>query len=325
MPRLESGVAALGQRVVIAGGFITNTLDVTPAVDVFDPNVGATGTWQASAFPDLPVLRHHIQLVSIGTTLYFLGGLDAMLSGTSFPARGDSWTLDTLTTGATWTQIKSMPLGKERGSAGIVVAPPRIYLIGGAATTTALADIIYYDLDQNVWCPDPSGMTTAACPQLFPPLPVALSHLAATRRSDGTFVVAGGLAGLTPDTSVDTVYTLAPNAAAWVGPPMTMSIPTHGAALSSARGGCAYGVIAGQLVCAGGEGGQAAFHLVQSYNALTNVWTQNCDMPDDRAGTQGAAIGERLFVPGGSHTLPPVYEPLDSMVVYAPLDTATCM
>src|SRR5256884_3302789 len=52
-----------------------------------------------------------------------------------------------------------------------------------------------------------------------------------------------------------------------------------------------YGVVQGQLVCAGGEGGTSAFSYTESYDPLDDVWTSCATMPMPRAGTQGAAIG----------------------------------
>jgi hypothetical protein len=317
LPRLEAGVAAVGQRLVVAGGFYTNAFDVTARVDVFDPSMG-NGKWLVdgsgnSPFQDLPVLRHHIQLAAIGTTVYALGGLDGMISGTSYPARGDCWALDTTASPLAWRQIATIPAGLERGSAGVIVAPPRIYLVGGAGTTTALASVIYYDTIQDAWT------------QQAPDLPQPRSHPAVMRRLDGAFVLVGGMSGLYADSAVDDAWLLAPDqmtaAGHWVSMPPT-SIPLHDNGLSSARGGCAYGVIQGRLVCAGGEGGQAAFHLVQSYDPVIDTWYLDADLPADRAGTQGAAIGQRLFVPGGSATIWSLVQaptPTSTLYIYAPL------
>jgi hypothetical protein len=86
------------------------------------------------------------------------------------------------------------------------------------------------------------------------------------------------------------------------------------------RGGCAYGVVLGQLVCAGGESGLAARAVVESYDPYEDVWTPREAMPIDRAGAQGAAIGGRLFIPGGAASL--MSDPTDTLYVYTPLDTA---
>src|SRR5436309_4028403 len=73
MPRLEPGVTALGQRLVLVGGFVDNLmagLPITDAVDVLDTS---NGTW--SQLPPTGVKWTHIQLAAIGSTLYLLGGL----------------------------------------------------------------------------------------------------------------------------------------------------------------------------------------------------------------------------------------------------------
>jgi hypothetical protein len=87
----------------------------------------------------------------------------------------------------------------------------------------------------------------------------------------------------------------------------------------NARGGCAYGVVLGQLVCAGGEAGQAARKVVESYDPYNDVWRAGEPMPVERGGAQGAAIGGRLFVPGGAAAF--TLEPTDTLYVYSPLDT----
>jgi hypothetical protein len=84
--------------------------------------------------------------------------------------------------------------------------------------------------------------------------------------------------------------------------------------MPSPRGGCAYGVVEGQLICAGGEAGPSAYRTVESYDPLADTWSELEDMPDNRAGTQGAAIGTRFYVPGGAREL--VFEPLPSLFVY---------
>src|SRR5690349_13354771 len=90
MPRraLAPGVAALGQQLIVAGGFDTSVregLDITARVDAFDP---ATGTW--GTLPDAPVRWTNSNLASVGATLYLVGGLE----GAQLVARGDAFALD---------------------------------------------------------------------------------------------------------------------------------------------------------------------------------------------------------------------------------------
>jgi N-acetylneuraminic acid mutarotase len=286
VPRLEPGVTALGQRVVVVGGFDTDLmagLDITKRVDVYDP---ATDSW--SQLADAPVPFTHIQLAAVGTTLYLLGGL----AGQTYVARGDTFALDTTDPAAQWRTLAPMPAGMERGSAAVVVSGPRIYLLGGAGTNAALATNLFYDTISNTWG------------QLMPDLPAPRSHPAGMRRADGTLVVAGGLATLDSSSQAGDTWQLAPLGTMWI-PGMMMPEP---------RGGCAYGALQGQLICAGGEAGPSAYKSVESYDPLADMWTELEPMPDSRAGTQGAVVGDRLFVPGGAREL--VFEPLNTLFVY---------
>ncbi len=114
VPRLEPGVAALGQSIVVVGGWDTGVvagLQVTTRVVVFDTT---QGTW-SSTLPDAPVARPDVQIAAIGTTLYFLGGLDGTTNDGD-PARSDCYALDTGDPTATWQPIAAIPAGFERGS-----------------------------------------------------------------------------------------------------------------------------------------------------------------------------------------------------------------
>jgi hypothetical protein len=294
-PRLEPGVAALGQRLVIAGGFDSNLqagLTITKEVDVLEVDLDPS-LWMFTRLSDLPIGTGwtHLNLAGIGTTLYLLGGLE----GTDFIARGDAFALDT-TTSTVWRILQPMPPGQERGAAGIVVSPPHIFLLGGASTTAALATVLDYNIATNTW-------------SRLPDLPSPRSHPAAMRQVDGTLIVAGGLATLDATQPLSEVLALPLGATQWEP---RASMPT-------ARGGCAYGVALGFLVCAGGEAGGAALSVVEAYDPVSNVWFTLPPMPVERAGTQGAMIGQRLFVPGGAATL--TFNPTATLYVLSLLDT----
>jgi N-acetylneuraminic acid mutarotase len=316
VPRLESGVTALGQSVVVVGGFDTDQqagLDVTTRVDVFDT---FTQTW--SQLPDAPVARHHVQVAAIGTTLYLLGGLDGAADAMNdFPARGDSYSIDIGDTTPAWKQLASMPAGYERGSAAVVIAPPRVYLFGGASTTDGIASNIFYDTTTDTWCRlgQPVDPLNVCTPQTqLPDLPAKRSHPAAMRRVDGTFVVVGGLSGLGADTAQSDVYLLATDQQ------MSTGTWTSGLAMPVQRGGCAYGFILGKLICAGGEAASSALSYTQGYDPIEDMWTTYPMMPLSTAGALGAVVGERLYIPGGARQL--IFEPTDTLLIFSPLDTS---
>lgn len=273
-PALEPGVTALGTNLVVLGGFETGLQDglrISNRVDVYDT---LADSWMQ--LTPAPVQWTHIDLAAVGGALYLLGGT----SGQEFTAEGRSWRLDA---GATsWTPIKTIPAGFERGAAGVVINPPHIYLLGGASTTAALATCLDYNLMTDTWLQ-------------LPDLPAPRSHPAAIRRGDnGALVVAGGLATLDASMPQSDVWELAPNGTAWEAQP---------AAMPTKRGGCVYAAIGGSLICAGGEAGGNALAVVEEFSTTTGAWTTLPPEPQPRAGTQGAAIGQQLYVPGGAEQL----------------------
>jgi N-acetylneuraminic acid mutarotase len=289
-PRLEAGAAALGQRVVVVGGFDQSSaqgLRITQEVIALDP---LTEQW--ISLPDAPVAWTHANVAGASATLYVLGGLDT----TSFLARGESFALDLDLPDPQWRAITSMPAGMERGAAAVVSSPPYIYLLGGASTSDALATCLRYDFSTEVW-------------SQLPDLPAPRSHAAAMREDDGTLIIAGGLSTLDSSRPLGDVLALPTNGTAW----------EPRAPMRRARGGCAFGEVFGHLICAGGEAGTGAVETVETYDPNTDTWTTQEDMPEPRAGTRGAVVGGRLFVPGGASALQ--FEPTTTLYVFTFLDT----
>lgn len=282
-PRLEAAVAALGTRLVVAGGFSTRTGEITREVLALDT---LAGTW--SPLPALPVAWTHGALAASAGTLYLLGGLE----GTSYVARGEAFALDV---GAdAWRALPPLPPGQERGAAAVVVSPPHIYLIGGSSTAGALASVLDYNLATMMWT-------------RLPDLPTPRSHAAAIRIADGTLIVAGGLAGPTGAPLAE-VYALPLGAAAWE-PRRPMPTP---------RGGCAYGAALGWLICAGGEAGSSALRAVEAYDPIADAWMTLPELPVARAGAPGAVVGQQLYVPGGSGSL--AFEPTRTLLIFSLID-----
>jgi len=286
---LEPGVTTLGDRLVVMGGFataLTEGLSISRKVHLLDT---FAMTW--AELPDAPVAWTHIDLIGTGGSLYLLGGLE----GQQYTARGEAFVLDP---GATvWRGLASIPAGMERGAAGLVIAGNHLLLLGGASTTAALASCLDYDIALDAWTQ-------------LPDLPAPRSHPAAMRMANGTLIVAGGLGTLDASDPHGDVYALAPGASAWTTGRAAMPIP---------HGGCAYGVLDNQLVCAGGETHSAALSIVEAYDPITDAWSDLPELPDPRAGTQGAVISRRFYLPGGARLLQ--FEPLDTVLVYAPQGT----
>lgn len=292
--RLEPGVTALGQRIVVAGGFYQSEADglgITTDVIEYDMFAPPGSKWRA--LRSAPVAWTHTNLASASATLYLLGGAE----GTDFIPRGEAFALDTDRDNPQWRSLSPIPAAYEpRSAAGIVVAAPFIYLVGGSTQTDAVASVIAYNFSNDVWT-------------RLPDLPAKRSHPAAMRTPDGTLIVAGGLESIYSDSARDDVWALPLGASQW----QTRS------SMRQARGGCAYGVVLGQLVCAGGEAGTIALSSVEYYDPFADVWATLDDMPDARAGTQGAVVGGRLFVPGGARTL--TFSPTNTLFAFSFLES----
>jgi hypothetical protein len=292
-PAYEPGVTAFGQQIAVVGGFDRGTaegLALSAEVDVYDLSVD-----QWSSLADAPVAWSHINLAAIADSLYILGGLD----GTGpYVAHGEAYRLDPVT--RAWVQITSMDPGDERGAAGVITTPGHIFLLGGMSASAPLASCLEYDIATGSWLH-------------LPDLPEPLAHPAAMQTTDGYLIAATGLVGDGTVATTD-VWALSP-----AGPPVQTWGPR--APAPNPHGGCAYGVLLGDLACAGG-GTQA----VDSYDPYLDVWTPQAPLPEVRTGTPGAATTGRLFVPGGAAvtTIVPgaAIAPLDSFLIFEPLATS---
>ena len=276
-PRLATAAGALGSRLVLAGGFaagITEGAPITRSVLTFDTlAAGERDPW--GALPDLPVAWTHANIAVIGGVVFALGGLD----GRSFVADGRCFVLEQNAT--EWTEIAPMAPEDARGAAAVVVSPGHIFLLGGASTSDVLATNLDFDLETRTFSRMPVD------------LPIARSHAAAIRRFDGTFIVAGGLGGLTGPQPLDDVWALPQDATVWI----------NRAPMPTPRGGCAYGELYGNLVCIGGEAGLEALDVVELYNFPIDTWETLEPMPGKRAGARGLVVANRVYVPGGSESL----------------------
>jgi len=280
--RLETGVGALGTRLVLAGGIsasMVEGLPITPSVLTYDTLLGEWGE-----LPELPVAWTHANIAAVGGIVFVLGGLD----GQAFVADGRSFMLEANAT--EWIEIDPQPVGEERGASAVVVSPGHIFLFGGASTFDVVGSNLDFDLISRTW-------------SKLPPvdLPIARSHAAAMRRFDGMFVVAGGLGGLTGPQPLQDVWVLPQDATIWQ---TRTPMPT-------ARGGCAYGELYSNLICAGGEAGIEALDVVELYNVAIDTWETLEPVPSRRAGARGAVVANRLYVPGGSASF--AFEPTDTM------------
>jgi N-acetylneuraminic acid mutarotase len=265
-PIQETAAVAVDGRLYVIGG-ITGGGGFARAVRIFDT---ATQTW--SDGPDLPVALHHVQAAAVDGRIFVLGGL----SGAGFTAVGQVWSWHPASE-AGWSERRPMPAGTERG-AGVTGVIDGDIVIAGGYRSGAVADVSIYDPGEDQW-------------RAGPDLPAVRDHACGGVIGDVLYV-AGGRTGAV-QSIVATVYALEP-LGGW----------TDRAAMPTARGGTACGVVDGRLLVAGGEGNSGAasgvFPQVEAFDPADNAWTSLEEMPTPRHGMAAAAWDGRLYVPGGA-------------------------
>lgn len=294
--RLEAAAAASGSRLVVYGGFVTGAseqprLAITNEVHVYDP---FAETW--ANLPPPPVAWTHAHLVGVGGALYLLGGLE----GETFVPRGRTFKLDLGAApwlGEAWRELTPMPAGLERGAAAVVFTTGHIFLFGGDAQNGVTDSILQYEIANDAWTELPAR------------LPTPRSHAVAMRDEDGTFVIAGGTG---PQGPLGDAHALSP-----------FGVWSLRAPMNQPHGGCAYGLVYGNLVCAGGEtvvnGAVVPSRVVEVYDSTLDEWTVTAEMPADRGGASGAVVASRLYVVGGSESI--ALEPTATLYELDLLDT----
>jgi heat shock protein HslJ/N-acetylneuraminic acid mutarotase len=264
--RQETAVVALGDEIVVIGGFGADNSAQT-RVEAYRP---ATREWRD--LPDLPVAMHHANAGVVGDSIWVVG----FLTGNDFRPDGRVFVLRP---GADqWGAGPSMPQGTQRGASAVGVIDGRIYVAGGLRGG-AVTDFSVFDPAAGTW-------------EELPDLPLRRDHFVGG--AVGTkFVVAGGREGqITSITGRVDIFDTA--SGEW----------SRGADMPTPRGGTAGAVIDGTLYVFGGEGNTAdafgVFPQAEAYDVANDRWEQLPPMPTPRHGTGAAALGGVIYIPGGA-------------------------
>jgi N-acetylneuraminic acid mutarotase len=265
-PVQETAVVAEGGKIYVIGGF-RSASEIVATVRVFDT---ASCTW--SEGPPLPRRVHHANAAVVDGTIYVLG---SMIEG--FAAIGDVWAFRPASGGG-WVTRASMPAGTQRGSAVVGVIGGVIYLAGGLRNG-AVAQVSSYTPAIDMW-------NTS-----LPPLPQSNDH-GCGGVVGGKLYVTGGRMGTTTSRSSQ-VFEYTPGGA-WATK----------AAMPTARGGTACGVIGDRIIVVGGEGNPGTptgvFEEVEAYDAIGDRWQALAPMVTPRHGMGAAVWNGALYVPGGA-------------------------
>ena len=264
-PVQETALVEVDGLLYMLGG-IDDAGATVSRVQIYDPS---SDSWEGG--PDLPAPAHHINAAVVDGAIIVAGSLEP-----DFGPRPDVWSW---TPGdEAWSTARApMPSG-ARGAAAVGVVDGAIVVAGGFAAGGSSALVSAYDPAADEW--DDS----------FEPLPVPLDH-ATGQVVDGALFVIGGRSNGIVAVSAEVWRQ---DAGGW----------TPRAAMPTARGGIASGVVNGLIVVVGGEGnGDAAsgvFPQTEVYDPAADRWSSLEDMPTPRHGMAAAAIGGDLYVPGGA-------------------------
>ena len=186
-----------------------------------------------------------------------------------------------------WIVGATIPSGRRRGSAGLVVYNDKFYAVGGNTIGHNGGYINWfdeYDPINNSW----TQLTNA---------PRARDHFHAAIIGTKLYAAGGRLSGGTGGTFAPTisevdVYDFSSNS--WSTLPGSQDLPTP-------RAGTATVNFKDKLVVIGGEGNGQAYDDAESYDPATSSWTALSKMNHARHGTQAISSGDGIFITAGSH------------------------
>ncbi len=258
--RQEVSYVQVGGKFYLAGG---STLH-----EVYDP-VGKTWT----TLTPLPQHLDHIQGVTVGGLIYYIGGLASWPGPQADMVYSYDPVTDTFSQGA--------PLPRARGAGGVAVYGGKIYYAGGlyadraeVSSTEAVAWFDVYDPVTDTWAS-------------LPEMPRVRDHFQAAV-VDGVFYAIGGR-----DTTINATndFVDAFDFATQTWTTLDTEFPTE-------RGGYASAVLGGEILIFGGEGG-GTHDEVESYNPVTGTWRTLTPMPTARHGIQAAVCGNGVYIAAG--------------------------
>ena len=261
-PRFYVGVAALGDRVVVIGGFMAPQATVAQAFDT------KTKTWQT--LEPLPTPFSMANVAVVGDRLFVLGGLETQ-SVLEYDSQGH------------WVARAPMPLAKGRGSAFVGVWGTKVVIAGGVIpgqsnnnlnTGFRMPEVAAYDTTTDTW-------------EMLAPMTEARGYGMGVVVGDVFWVIGGS----TNDARTAAVQTFDLTSGKWNdNPPLDQSLSSAAVAL---LGNSIY--LIGGIASSSGIVSPSTLVYSRSDGTLTGLAT----MPNPRFGSGAAAVGGTIYVAGG--------------------------
>ena len=278
--RDEARAARIGDSVYLVGGIDSLNLSVYPgtasSLNTFERYDVKSRRY--TSLPPLPRRLNHVAVVAYRGDIYAVGGFNDQLARGE--ATGDAWRYRPAE--LHWERIASMPT--KRGGHGAAVVGHRMYVVGGRDHFDRPRRTDVYDFRTGRW-------SRAAS------LPTARDHLGVGEYG-GKIYVAGGRDSR--DFSLGTFERYDPAADRWV---RLSDIPGPASSFDLEK-------VSGKLVASGGgdskppqvRGRQSAWVSGQTwaYDPEKRNWSRLSDLPQPKHGYASAAVGDRLYLFGGS-------------------------
>jgi N-acetylneuraminic acid mutarotase len=275
--RSEFQAAAVNGKIYMIGGGYTQMRDGKPFENItngdteeYDP---ASDTWRVRT--PMPEGGTHNSIAVLDGKVYIVGGFAGRqhtlptASVYSYDPASDTWR-------------KLAPLSGPRAAISLTAVDGKVHAFGGRVMgedmTIATHDV--YDPKTDKW-------TSAS------PMPSSRDHAGIWVVDGKVHIFGGRTAGAETNVTLHEVYD--PKTDKWsTAAPMPV-------ALSSS----AYGEYRGLLFMAGGEcnmanGARKTFDDNLAYDPKTNAWRKLAALPSGRHGFAAAAVGNALYVLGGS-------------------------
>lgn len=281
--RQEIYPAVLGDRIIVAGGVLSQSPGFTDHVEAYDVK---TDRWTTLA--PLPEGRHHIALAESGGKIYGIGGFSGAIPDWRahatvfiYDAQANRWSA-------------GPPLPQARAEGVVASVKENIYFIGGRVPASPAAAHIsaHVDTSRGEVLDVRSGRW-----ERIPDAPSARNSAAAAVIGDKIYVVGGRQMvrqadGRQRPVNVATLEVYDPAAKRW----------ETRAPMPQAQGGLAAAAVGGKLYAFGGEQfvpTSKVFGDAWVYDPATDRWSALPPMPAPRHGHGAAAIGNRIFLVGG--------------------------
>jgi N-acetylneuraminic acid mutarotase len=270
--RQEHSVAAAAGKIYVIGGYepmgTGNNLVVTASVEAYDPK---GDSWSGAA--DFPVPMNHGNVGTIDDVIYVAGFYINGMSEATTQVFAYDPAMDE------WTEKAAMPAGTERAAGCAAVDGGKLYVTGGANMGMSVEDFARYDPDANEW-------------ETLPSLPDQREHCVSAAIGGKIYVTGGREDSIT--NVVQTSYVFDVAGGKW----------SEIAKLMPPRGGLAGAALGGRFFVFGGEGNPDTtthvFPDIDAYTPGTNTWEKVGEMDIPRHGLGAAALGDKIYLPGGA-------------------------